>query len=204
MGKLFYLMGKSASGKDKIYKLLMEHENLHLSPLVIYTTRPMRAGEEEGRQYHFIDETTLKLRESEGKVIECRGYDTVCGTWYYATIDDGSINVDGPDLLGIGTLESYAKMKDRFGSEKIVPLYIETEDATRLERAIKREKKQESPNYVELCRRFIADSEDFSEEKLKEQAIKMRFNNSGELDTCLGKVEEYIRSVLYSKSHELR
>lgn len=196
MGKIFYIMGRSASGKDKIYKRIMESGKFALKPLVIYTTRPMRAGEEEGQQYHFIDEATLKKCESEGKVIECRAYDTACGIWYYATIEDGSVNVDGPDLLGIGTLESYGKMKERFGEKKIVPLYIETDDLTRLERAIKREKKQEEPNFVELCRRFVADSEDFSEEKLKEQGIRKRFLNNGKLSDCLAKVEDYIASML--------
>ena len=48
MGKIICLMGKSSSGKDTIYKNLMEDKSLGLRKLIPYTTRPMREGEQEG------------------------------------------------------------------------------------------------------------------------------------------------------------
>ena len=42
MGFIFYLMGKSSSGKDTIYKKLIEKENFPLKTVVGYTTRPIR------------------------------------------------------------------------------------------------------------------------------------------------------------------
>ena len=56
MAKIICLLGKSCSGKDTIYKKLLADESLGLVPFVTYTTRPMRAGEQEGREYHFTDE----------------------------------------------------------------------------------------------------------------------------------------------------
>ena len=53
MGKLFYVIGKSATGKDTIFQKLLENESLALKPLVLYTTRPMRAGEEQGGAVSF-------------------------------------------------------------------------------------------------------------------------------------------------------
>ena len=47
MGKIFYVMGKSASGKDTIYKKLLERFP-GLKTVVTYTTRPIRDGETEG------------------------------------------------------------------------------------------------------------------------------------------------------------
>ena len=47
----------------------------------------------------------------------------------------------------------------------------------RLQRALERERRQENPKYEELCRRFLADEKDFSEEKLKEAGITKRFCN---------------------------
>ena len=44
MGKIFYLMGKSSSGKDTIYKQLMADEDLHLKNIVLYTTKADQAG----------------------------------------------------------------------------------------------------------------------------------------------------------------
>ena len=72
MGKLFYVIGKSATGKDTIFQKLLENESLALKPLVLYTTRPMRAGEEQGVQYHFTDEAGLTELQNAGKVIELR------------------------------------------------------------------------------------------------------------------------------------
>ena len=56
MGKIFYIMGKSASGKDRIYSLLAAHKELNLKTLILYTTRPIRAGEQDGKNYYFVDD----------------------------------------------------------------------------------------------------------------------------------------------------
>ena len=65
----------------------------------------------------------------------------------------------------IGTLEAYLQIRDYFGKEKVVPIYIEVEDGERLSRALGREKLQKEPKYEEMCRRFLADAADFSEER---------------------------------------
>ena len=54
MGKIYYLMGKSASGKDHIYENLIQETALDLKPFVLYTTRPIRSGEQDGREYFFM------------------------------------------------------------------------------------------------------------------------------------------------------
>ena len=53
MGKIFYIMGKSATGKDHLYEALAGREELRLNPIVLYTTRPIRSGEQNGREYFF-------------------------------------------------------------------------------------------------------------------------------------------------------
>ena len=54
MPEIIFLMGKSATGKDHIYEQLAHDEQLHLKRITMYTTRPMRAGEAEGVEYHFV------------------------------------------------------------------------------------------------------------------------------------------------------
>lgn len=54
MPEIAFIMGKSASGKDKIYKNLIEDESLKLNTVILYTTRPMRAGETDGVEYYFV------------------------------------------------------------------------------------------------------------------------------------------------------
>lgn len=195
MGKIFYIMGKSASGKDHIYEYLLARKGDRLKRLVLYTTRPIRAGEENGREYYFTDEVYFKKLLDEDKVIEFRSYDTVHGIWTYYTADDGQIQLENQDYLGIGTLESYEKLKAYFGAEKLCPLYIETEDGIRLERALLREKQQENPKYAEMCRRFLADEQDFSEEKIRKSGIGKRFENNKELQECLNEIAAYIEKI---------
>ena len=80
MSKIFYFMGKSASGKDTIFKQIKERMP-NLKTIVIYTTRPIREGEQEGVEYYFVDEKRLAELEAQGKVIELRAYNTVHGVW---------------------------------------------------------------------------------------------------------------------------
>ena len=182
MGKIFYLMGKSASGKDTIYKRVKE-QMPELKTIVIYTTRPIREGEQNGREYHFVDDDKLKELQEAGKDIELREYNTVHGIWKYFTADDGQF--DGDDnYLAIGTLESYVQLRDYFGQERLVPIYVEVEDGLRLERALARERMQATPKYEEMCRRFLADAADFSVENLKEAGITRKFTNM-DVDKCV-------------------
>ena len=184
MGKIYCLLGKSSSGKDTLFKMLLEESGLSLKTIVPYTTRPIRVGEQEGVEYHFVTEETQKKLEAEGKIIELRAYDTVQGVWKYFTVDDGQIDLATDNYLVIGTLESYVKMRDYFGAEKLVPLYVEVEDGERLLRALTRERAQKEPNYAELCRRFLADSVDFSAERLKAAGICRWFENTEKNTTC--------------------
>ena len=196
MSRIFYIIGKSATGKDHIYRELLQENDLRLFSLVLYTTRPMRKGEQNGREYHFVDGSRLEEFRKEGRIIEERVYETVCGPWVYFTADDGQIDLKTHDYLGIGTLESYEKLAAYFGKETIVPIYIETEDSIRLGRAKRREAKQHVPNYDEMNRRFQADEEDFSEEKLAHAGITKRFSNNGTLEECVEEIKNYIRGTL--------
>lgn len=124
-----------------------------------------------------------------------RSYDTVHGKWNYFTAADDQIQLTENSYLVIGTLVSYEKMKEYFGEENIVPVYIEVEDGERLARALERERRQEKPKYAELCRRFLADAEDFSEENLQKQGITKRFYNEN-AETCSDEIVLYIREKL--------
>ncbi len=190
MGKIIYIMGKSSSGKDTIFKKLLEDDSLSLKTIVSYTTRPIRKGEKNGEEYFFTDEEGFGRLKSEGKVIEDRCYQTVHGPWRYFTVDDGQIN-DTDNYITIGTIESYSKICAYYGSKKLIPILIELDDGIRLERALNRERKQTQPKYEEMCRRFLADAKDFSEEKISAAGIKRRFENT-DLQKCLDEIKDYV------------
>ena len=103
--------------------------------------------------------------------------------------------MDTQNYLLIGTLEGYVKIRDYFGENKVVPIYVEIEDGERLLRAIAREQKQDIPKYEEMCRRFLADAGDFSEEKLADAKINRRFQNIN-LEGVIEEITEFIKKQL--------
>ena len=198
MNEIVFIMGKSASGKYRIYRELSEDKALGLNKITMYTTRPLRSGEAEGREYHFVDDDTAKRLENENKIIEIRCYDTVFGVWKYFTADDGQIDLaSGKRYIVIGTLEAYDKFCEYYGNEHIMPIYIEVDDGVRLIRAVKREMEQENPHYEELCRRFLADAKDFSEENIRKSGITRRFANNGEFDDCVDEIRQALKELVY-------
>ena len=192
MGKIFCIIGKSSTGKDTIYRFLLEQKEIKLKKIVTYTTRPMRAGEQDGVEYFFCNEKRAEELEAAGKVIELRAYHTVYGIWKYFTVDDGQVDFGKESSIVTSTVEQYLKLREYYGKEKVVPIYIEVEDGERLERAIARERQQDTPKYEEMCRRFLADAADFSEEKLKEAQITRRFVNDS-LEEAEKKILSYIK-----------
>ena len=193
MGKIFYIMGKSSCGKDTIYKKLLDSENCNLKRIVPYTTRPIRNNEKDGVDYYFIDDAKLEEYAGRGLIIELREYNTVHGIWKYLTVDDGNTDLSSNDYITIGTLESYEKMVNYYGSEKIVPILITVDDGVRLERALKRERAQEKPKYAEMCRRFLADEADFADSIVERLGIRNIFAND-DLETTVGNIENFILS----------
>lgn len=190
MAKLYVVMGKSSTGKDTIYKELKVKTDL--KSIVMYTTRPMREGETDGREYYFVSDEAALDYEKKDKIIEIRKYNTIHGVWKYFTLDDGQIIQESDNkYLIIATLEAYKKYISYYGKEMIIPIYIEVDDKTRIHRAISREDTQVYPKYAEMCRRFLADEEDFSEEKLTDAGITKRYTNDV-LSRC---VEEIIADM---------
>ena len=196
MGKIFCLMGKSSSGKDTIFKKLLQDQELNLTSIITYTTRPIRHNESQGLEYNFVTEESLAKYSNMKKIIEQRVYNTVNGKWSYCTIDDGQIDLSQNNYyLMIGTLESYKNLQEYFGASKVIPLYVEVDDGVRLERALERERQQPYPNYEELCRRFLADCLDFSNQKLENLGVLKYYQNET-IESCIDKIKNDIFGVI--------
>ncbi|MGN0373855.1 MAG: guanylate kinase [Butyrivibrio sp.] len=185
MAKIYVIMGKSSSGKDTIYSRLCNMPKLNLNTITLYTTRPKRDGEEEGREYYFTDENTVDIFNREGRIVELRAYNTVYGVWKYFTADDGQVDLkSNKKYIIIATLEAYEKYIKYYGKENVVPIYIEVDDKTRIHRALEREDSQAVPKYAEMCRRFLADENDFSRDKIVNAGICKTYNNLN-LEECI-------------------
>jgi guanylate kinase len=191
MSKIYYILGKSSSGKNTIYSMLLEEEKLGLKPIIRYTTRLIRQGEENGVEYFFVGISEMEELDRAGKLIEREAFHTMHGIWHYFTVDDGQVQQNEEKYLMIGTLGSFIKTKEYYGDDMVVPIYIQVEDGIRLERALRREKQQEEPHYAEMCRRFLADEKDFSEDRLHKAGIDVRYDNI-DLTVCLEMIRQRI------------
>lgn len=195
MNQIFVIMGKSSSGKDTLFKeLLKEKEALQLEPYISYTTRPIRSNEKNGSDYFFISNDTFNHFIQTNQMLEHKEYQTIHGIWKYGMVYDNQFNTN-KNILIVLTLERYLSLLSSsiITPKKIIPIYIEVDDGERLTRALEREKNQASPKYEELCRRFLSDSRDFSEENLQNANITKRFQNHN-FSKCLQQIKDYIVS----------
>lgn len=182
MNKIFCIVGKSCSGKDTFYNRILDLKQPGLRPVIPYTTRPMRKGEIDGQNYHFVTGKQLDQYLAGDQIIELREYFTTQGYWSYFTL---RFDLDSDRLL-ITTLEGAESLINFYGQPAVRVVYLHVDDRTRLMRCINREDCQENPDYAEVCRRFLADQEDFSRENLA------RFPNLYSIDTGAG-IEECLK-----------
>jgi guanylate kinase len=149
--KILALFGESGAGKDTIKDILVKHEDVN--NIINTTTRPIREGEVNGVNYHFIDTVEFAERILNGDFIEA----TEFNDWFYGTsiheLDIDKINVGVFNIYGIECMLSDPRLE-------VHPVYVKTSDKIRLKRALERE---DNPDCVEICRRFFADKKDFSD-----------------------------------------
>jgi len=95
-GTLFVISAPSGTGKTTLARRLLESvPGLVFS--VSYTTRPRRAGEESGREYHFVDDAAFDTMVSAGGFLEwARVFDHKYGTGRAAT---EAVVAQGSDVL---------------------------------------------------------------------------------------------------------
>ena len=188
-------MGPSNSGKDTIIRTLVKENKFAFKEMIMSTTRPKRTHEVEGREYYFKTVEEMLDLEKQGKIIEKRKCDTAYGPWYYFTTSS-SIDLDNYNYVGSNTLEGLDQFVKFYGMENIISLLIKVDDGIRLQRALDRERREENPKYQELCRRFLADSTDFSEENINKRHITSIINNDSNLDNTMKEVEKVLKIYL--------
>ena len=181
MSRIFCIVGKSCSGKDTLYARILAQNRPGLVPVVPCTTRPRRPGEVEGQSYHFVTQEQLRQYENQGQVIEKREYHTTQGLWTYFTL---RFDLDTDRLL-ITTLAGARALMDCYGPGHVRVVYLHVDDRTRLLRYIDRESRQARPDYAEVCRRFLADQEDFSQENLARFPNLYPINTGAGIEECL-------------------
>ncbi|RLL53042.1 guanylate kinase [Mariprofundus sp. EBB-1] len=95
-GRLFIISGPSGAGKSSLCKeILAQCSDLHLA--VSCTTRSPRPGEEDGREYHFLETEIFEKQSAQGAFLE---WANVHGNMYGTRQSDvETMLANGSDVL---------------------------------------------------------------------------------------------------------
>lgn len=172
--QLVALIGKAGSGKDTILKDVVRAYELPMNIIVSYTTRPMREGEVEGREYHFISKDEFEQMIKNNQMFEYVQFNS----WWYGTgincLDENKINIGIFNPSGIRTLINFPEIDLQI-------YYIHVSDKERLLRQLNRE---EFPDIKEIIRRYSADEEDFKNINFNNMQILFNETERDRLKCC--------------------
>lgn len=187
--RIFCLIGKSGSGKDTIMNRIFEQRS-DLQRVVMSTTRPIRPGEVDGVNYNFVTDAQFRKSLLSGDVVEHRSYSTIHGLWTYFTTK--SAFTGDQDFLTTSTIDAVSSLREYFGEENVIVVNVVVDDGLRLQRALTRELNG-GRGFLEMCRRFLADSEDFNQVKLSTIANLKTVENI-DIEQCVLEVNEIFNS----------
>ena len=146
---MLVLVGKTCSGKSTVAKIL---EKRGYNRIVTYTTRPKRAGEADGIDYHFITVEDFLKRRENGFFAETAEYDASFGHCYY-----GSAKADYTADKSVIVLNPKGIKQVLSSGLKPTVIYLNAADTLLKERAIARGDKPE-----EISRRLLSDEKQFA------------------------------------------
>lgn len=159
MCSVITLTSCSSGGKDSILNAVLR-VNSNIKPIISITTRPMREGEIQDREYHFKSYDEVKQMLHNNEFIEHRSYKVANGEEWIYGIHKSEINplsnetkIVIVDYTGLKELQKYCYENDI----EVKSYYIECNPRERLFRSLQREPNANGQAVVEHCRRLIDD-----------------------------------------------
>lgn len=155
------IIGKSGSGKDTMKKLLVESG---LKEAVFHTTRKIRKNEQDGIDYHFINDEVYKDLLKRNFFLQSKAFGedlhlqskTFRKQWYYGL----SYNEAESATLFVANIFSAEKIIERFGRENCFIIELFCPILERCKRLVER-----GDDLAEIERRICTDYLDFSSKK---------------------------------------
>ena len=186
--KIFCIIGYMAVGKDTIVKEASEILGDKVKVLVSHTTRPMRKGEKEGREYYFINNKEFLKMKEYGAFVESRKYNTKVeengkitdATWFYGLSAE---EVESSEYsIVIVDSDGYMELREKYGRDIVIPIYISVKDEVIKERALARGDLEEEVN-----RRIADDKKRFL--NFRVNIVYKTIKNEGNIEDT---VEEFV------------
>ena len=188
--KLYCLIGESGVGKDTILNRLLTLRK-DLKSIITYTTRPIRNGEKNGKEYYFVSNKSFERLKESNLIVEYRKYQTIHGDWYYFMSNDKQIDTNSNDkYIVINTIFGVKKLKEMYGNS-VIPLHIYVNDRDRLLRCFARESAGKE-DFVEMCRRFVSDTKDYSADTFFRLKIPNNVFINDNLVECVNAINNFI------------
>lgn len=180
------ITGKSSSGKDSIARVLASQHGYKY--VVSTTTRPMRSGETNHVDYHYIsEEEFMKLMDND-ELIEYRNYKTIQDgkptTWHYG-IEREEIDLNKYSYCCVVDLVGLEDLKKEFRS-RVVAIYIDVSEDVRRLRAIARDRFFEEEEFTRRCK-----DDDIKFAKVQYKVDKIIRNDN--FDECVASVLRCIK-----------
>lgn len=149
---IYVLVGKTCCGKSTIMKDL---SSIGKKQVITYTTRPIRPGEVDGKDYKFITEDEYKKLDKENLLAAKNSFVSSSGEeWFYA-IDVNDLSA-GEDLIAITEPNGLRKLKNEIEEDQVRSIYYDIPFDERLRRGVEMGKDIE-----EHKRRMKSDEIDF-------------------------------------------
>lgn len=148
---MLILLGPSASGKTESAKIMINR--YPISRVVTCTTRPQRVNEIEGFDYHFLSDARFMTLLKRNYFAETAVYNGYC---YGTPMDE--LRDDKLIILEPQGLKSFLELN----LCKIVAIFLQTKEETRIQRMQKRGDSEE-----DIRKRILADRIEFDVTKIK-------------------------------------
>lgn len=176
------IMGKSASGKDSIIKEIVKQCGQDIALIQQTTTRPRRENESKNA-YHFVSKEEFQSNKDIIATTQFR-------EWLYGT--DLKDLITDKWNIGVFTPSSIKQLQNDKRIANLLIFYIQANDRVRLERSLTREPQGD---VLEMCRRMLADNEDFKDISFKYFPIPN--NSEDDFRKAILQVQTIIQRLTY-------
>lgn len=154
MDKVLVLLGKTGSGKTTLANALSKHG---YERIVTYTTRPMREGEVNHVDYHFVNEEKFMNMIKDGFLAEYTSYNAQFGHVYYGSAK-GDYILSNDNKKKVIVLNPYGLDMIIQNAIPHISVYIDVNPEELVKRTLTR-----GDNPYEVTRRLKADERDFKD-----------------------------------------
>ena len=169
--KILGFVGPSGCGKDTAARWLSNKKPNIFHYVKLCTTRPKRNEEDNG--YTFLDTEDFLKQVLNGQMLNAQEF----RGWYYGLNDQG-LNAKKVNVLPMSNEMVSQMVEENNPKYDLKIIYICTQDKERLLHILNREK---NPDCKEVCRRFLTDIDDYSNNvelwKNTYKIIENKYNN---------------------------